>query len=75
MRAVSDIKQIFPTCVGISTKTVLVHSVCVAFIDSALPVRLRASLSEFRDAVDKEFPGRYGWLDETSLHCTLRSLG
>ena len=48
---------------------------CVAFIDSALPVRLRASLSEFRDAVDKEFPGRYGWLDETSLHCTLRSLG
>ena len=48
---------------------------CVAFIDSALPVRLRASLSEFRDALDKEFPGRYGWLDETSLHCTLRSLG
>jgi hypothetical protein len=47
---------------------------CVAFIGSTLPTHLRACLSEFRDAVDEEFPGRYGWLDETSLHCTLRSL-
>ncbi len=47
---------------------------CVAFIDSSLPQHLRDSLSEFRSAVDEEFPGRYGWLDETSLHCTLRSL-
>jgi hypothetical protein len=47
---------------------------CVAFIDSTMPSHLRACLSEFRDAVDEEFPGRYGWLDETSLHCTLRSL-
>ncbi len=47
---------------------------CVAFIDSSLPQHLRDVLSEFRGAVDEEFPGRYGWLDETSLHCTLRSL-
>ena len=47
---------------------------CVAFIDSTLPKHIRSLLSEFRDAVDQAFPGRYGWLDETSLHCTLRSL-
>ena len=47
---------------------------CVAFIDSTMPTYLRDVLSEFRHAVDEEFPGRYGWLDETSLHCTLRSL-
>eukprot|EP00986_Skeletonema_menzelii_P000947 scaffold266_cov76-Skeletonema_menzelii.AAC.12 len=47
---------------------------CVAFIDSSLPKHLRSLLSEFRDAVDEAFPERYGWLDETSLHCTLRSL-
>lgn len=47
---------------------------CVAFIDSSLPKHLRDVLSEFRGAVDEEFPGRYGWLDDTSLHCTLRSL-
>lgn len=47
---------------------------CVAFIDSSLPKHIRSLLSEFRDAVDLAFPGRYGWLDETSLHCTLRSL-
>ena len=38
------------------------------------PKHIRSLLSEFRDAVDQAFPGRYGWLDETSLHCTLRSL-
>ena len=47
---------------------------CVAFIHSTLPKHIRSLLSEFRDAVDQAFPGRYGWLDETSLHCTLRSL-
>ncbi|KAK1740367.1 hypothetical protein QTG54_009317 [Skeletonema marinoi] len=47
---------------------------CVAFIISTMPAPLRDVLSEFRHAVDEEFPGRYGWLDETSLHCTLRSL-
>lgn len=47
---------------------------CVAFIDSSLSQHLRDVLSEFRGVVDEEFPGRYGWLDETSLHCTLRSL-
>ena len=40
---------------------------CVAFIDSTLPKHIRSLPSEFRDAVDQAFPGRYGWLDETSL--------
>lgn len=31
-------------------------------------------LVEFRIAVDLEFPGRYAWFAEKSLHCTLRSL-
>ena len=47
---------------------------CVAFIDSAMPSHLRKCLSEFRNAVNDEFSGRYVWLDESSLHCTLRSL-
>ena len=47
---------------------------CVAFIDSAMPSYLRKCLSEFRNAVNDEFSGRYVWLDESSLHCTLRSL-
>ena len=47
---------------------------CGAFIDSAMPSYLRKCLSEFRNAVNDEFSGRYVWLDESSLHCTLRSL-
>ena len=47
---------------------------CVAFIDSAMPSHLRKCLSDFRNAVNDEFSGRYVWLDESSLHCTLRSL-
>ena len=52
----------------------LVGRTCVAFIDSNVPQHLRDCLSEFRAAVDEEFPGRYAWLDQASLHCTLRSL-
>ena len=47
---------------------------CVAFIDSAMPSHLRQCLLEFRKAVNNKFSGRYVWLDESSLHCTLRSL-
>lgn len=45
----------------------------VTFLDP-LPEILRELLHEFREVIFKEFPDRYVWLDETSLHCTLRSL-
>ena len=32
-------------------------------------------LSAFRDDIDRRFPGRFAWLEQASLHCTLRSLG
>mmetsp|Transcript_20046 Transcript_20046/g.43459 ORF Transcript_20046/g.43459 Transcript_20046/m.43459 type:complete len:455 (-) Transcript_20046:20-1384(-) len=49
---------------------------CVAFLDdpSSSFSRLRQILIEFRIAVDLEFPGRYAWFAEKSLHVTLRSL-
>jgi len=49
---------------------------CVAFLDDPSPsfCRLRQVLVEFRIAVDLEFPGRYAWFAESSLHCTLRAL-
>ena len=31
-------------------------------------------LARFRAAIDEALPGRYGWLDDHSLHCTLRAL-
>ena len=31
-------------------------------------------LARFRTAIDEALPGRYGWLDDHSLHCTLRAL-
>ena len=35
---------------------------------------LLISLRAFRDAVDSALPGMYSWLEEDSLHCTLRAL-
>jgi len=46
---------------------------CVAFLDP-LPTELQQYLTDFRKAVDNEFPSRYIWLEEYSLHCTLRSI-
>lgn len=48
-------------------------STCVAFL-STLPDTLEKHLKDFQSALDKQFPGRYAWLDTDSLHCTLRSL-
>jgi len=31
-------------------------------------------LRAFRESVDGAFPGRFAWLAEESLHCTLRAL-
>ena len=45
---------------------------CVAFLPGDHPVRGR--LARFRRAVDEALPGRYAWLEDASLHCTLRSL-
>ena len=45
---------------------------CVAFLPGDHPVRGR--LARFRHAVDEALPGRYAWLEDASLHCTLRSL-
>jgi len=35
---------------------------------------LPRALAEFRAAVDASLPGVYAWLDEPSLHCTVRAL-
>ena len=40
---------------------------------AGMPPLLKA-ISIFRDAVDQEFPGRWVWLADESLHCTIRSL-
>ena len=40
---------------------------------AGMPPLLKA-ISKFRDAVDQEFPGRWVWLADESLHCTVRSL-
>ena len=47
-------------------------STLVAFIGTS---ELRELVALFRSAVDALLPGRYAWLDDTSLHCTVRALG
>jgi len=42
--------------------------------NGVMPRRLAKALRAFRSAVDRAFPGRFIWMDEDSLHCTLRSL-
>ena len=51
-----------------------VGATCVAFLEGCLSRRLRQILVDFRIAIDLEFPGRYAWFAEVSLHCTLMSL-
>ena len=53
---------------------------CVTFLNDNdsqhgdFPDRYRQYLLDFRIAVDIEFPGRYAWFAEKSLHCIVRSL-
>ena len=47
-------------------------SALVAFIGTS---ELRELVAQFRSAVDALLPGRYAWLDDASLHCTVRALG
>ncbi len=47
-------------------------STLVAFIGAS---ELRELVAQFRSAVDALLPGRYAWLDDASLHCTVRALG
>lgn len=47
---------------------------CVAFLDTAIPDALKQQLNEFKATVNRKFPGRYQWMEDKSLHCTLRSL-
>ena len=47
-------------------------STLVAFIGAS---ELRELVALFRSAVDALLPGRYAWLDDASLHCTVRALG
>jgi hypothetical protein len=55
-------------------------STLVAFLDqpsdqaTGLPAGLAAALAAFRKGVEGLFPGRFAWLDQGSLHCTLRAL-
>ena len=44
----------------------------VAFVGTT---ELRGLVAQFRSAVDALLPGRYAWLDDASLHCTVRALG
>ena len=44
----------------------------VAFVGAS---ELRELVAQFRSAVDALLPGRYAWLDDASLHCTVRALG
>ena len=46
-------------------------STLVAFIGAS---ELRELVALFRSAVDALLPGRYAWLDDASLHCTVRAL-
>ena len=46
-------------------------STLVAFIGAS---ELRELVAQFRSAVDALLPGRYAWLDDASLHCTVRAL-
>lgn len=45
---------------------------CIAFLSKNH--QLLATLRSFRHEVDQSFPGRYEWMEEESLHCTLRSI-
>jgi hypothetical protein len=45
-----------------------------AWPSAGLPQGLAAALRSFRAAVDSTLPGRFVWMDEDSLHCTLRGL-
>ena len=47
-------------------------STLVAFVGTS---ELRELVAPFRSAVDALLPGRYAWLDDASLHCTVRALG
>lgn len=46
----------------------------IVFLKKAFPDALRQRLDEFRTAINTQFPGRYEWIEETALHCTLRCL-
>ena len=46
-------------------------STLVAFVGAS---ELREVVALFRAAVDALLPGRYAWLDDASLHCTVRAL-
>ena len=49
---------------------------CVTFLADCGPAAtdLLAAVRAFREAVDREWPGRYCWMPESSLHITLRGL-
>ena len=54
-------------------------STLVAFLGSGTsaagpPSEVGTLLAAFRSAVDALLPGRYSWLDDSSLHCTVRAL-
>ena len=50
-------------------------STLVAFLEGgAAPAALFEAVGELKAAVDAMLPGKYAWLDEASLHCTIRAL-
>ena len=59
-------------CIRDSRESSPQGSTLVAFVGGS---ELRELVSPFRSAVDALLPGRYAWLDDASLHCTVRALG
>ena len=49
-------------------------STLVGFLQNQAPAELEKALAAFRVAVDTLLPGRYAWLADESLHCTLRAI-
>jgi hypothetical protein len=45
---------------------------CVAFLD--VNTWVMKEIETFQQQIDETLPGKYAWLKNTSLHCTIRSL-
>ena len=47
---------------------------CVAFLDVQSVSVIKQAVSKLRGMLDEEFKDRYVWLEEDSLHCTIRAM-
>jgi hypothetical protein len=47
---------------------------CVSFLDVRSVPFVWQAICMLRDKIDAEFPGRYEWMRDDSLHCTIRAM-